>query len=572
MRAWPSQFRIPAADVGLKSATSLTSPESASILTKFVGSLFSKTRPLRRLPESPRLLLILCFLANASSLANPPPTFESFDAGPLFAEFALTLGEGSRTEAIGPFFYRQTEPDGSTFAVPPLFSKTKSTATDSEEFDFVYPLLTYDRFGSEYRWQLGQLLSFSGGVDQSDTNANRFTVFPFYFQQRSDDPARNYTALFPLLGRLQTRMFRSEIEFALWPVYIKSIRRPSASALPDDPFLAARYQFLSARRGEVTTYNFLYPFFHLRYGDGLKGWQFWPLIGHEEKAVTQKTNNWGDVVSIPGHHKDFLLWPIWYNQHREIGSDNPEHAQALLPFYSFLRSPQRDSTSYLWPLGVTITDDRARKYKEVDAPWPFIVFARGEGKTANRVWPFFSHVASTNLESRFYLWPVYKQNKIHSAPLDRTRNRILFFLYSDIVEKNTETGKSKTRHDLWPLFTHRRDFDGSSRLQILSVLEPILPQSKSIERNYSPVWALWRTEKNPAAGRSSQSFLWNLYRREIRPDAKKCSLLFGLFQYQSTPEAKRIRIGFIPVGGSAKPATPPAKMNQPPQAGSNPGD
>ena len=267
--------------------------------------------------------MTLIFAAiNAEALTNSPARFHSIDVGPLFAEFPLTLGSGIRTEATGPLFYLQDEADGVTFAVPPLFSKTDMTATDSEEFDLLYPALTYDRFGREYRWQLFQLLSFSGNTDQAETEARRFTVFPFYFQQRSEDPAKNYTALFPLLGRLEGRMFRSEIEFALWPLYLKSIRRPSVSALPDDPFLAARYRFLSARRGEVTTYNFVYPLFHLRYGDGLRGWQLWPLIGHEEKVVTQKTNNWGDVVSVPGHHKDFLLWPIWYNQHREIGSDN----------------------------------------------------------------------------------------------------------------------------------------------------------------------------------------------------------------------------------------------------------
>jgi len=491
-------------------------------------------------------------------------TESSFDAGPFVAEFSLTLGEGTRTEAFGPLVYQQTEPDGRTFAVPPLFSKTKNTATDSEEIDFAYPVLTYDRFGTEYRWQLFQLLSYSGSADQSEKDARRFTIFPFYFQQRADDPAKNYTAFFPILGRLEGRMFRSEIEFALWPLYMKTTKGAAASSLPDDPFLAARYRYFSARRGETTTYNIVYPFFHLRYGDSLRGWQFWPLIGHEEKAVTQKTNEWGEVMSLPGHHKDFLLWPIWYNQHRNIGSENPEHAQALLPFYSFLRSPGRDSTSYLWPLGVTVTDDRVRKYREVDAPWPLVVFARGEGKTANRIWPLFGYAGNTNLESRFYLWPLYKQNRLHSAPLQRVRTRILFFLYSDTTELNTETGKHKSRQDFWPLFTHRRDFDGSTKLQVLSLIEPVLPQSKSIERNYSPVWALWRSENNPVTGNASQSFLWNLYRRESRADTKKCSLLFGLFQYQSGPDAKRVRIGYIPFGKSAKPpAKPPEQSRQP---------
>jgi len=431
--------------------------------------------------------------------------------------------------------------------MPPIFSNTTDDATEAKEFDFLYPLLTYDRFGREYRWQLFQLLSFAGGGFQDETEARRFTVFPFYFQQRSQDPSKNYTALFPIYGKVYNRLFRSEVDFALWPIYVKTVRRSSASSRPDDPFLQPRYRFLSLRRGDITTYNYFYPFFHRRYGDGLYGWQLWPLFGHERKQISQATNTWGDVAMVVGHEKQFVLWPFWYDEHRNIGGENPEHAQGLIPFYNSLRSPQRDSTTYFWPLGVTITDDRQRNYREVDAPWPVVVFARGEGKTTKRVFPFFSQSSNTNLTSNFYLWPVYKYNRAHSEPLDRERTRILLFLYSHVNEQNTETRAAHKRTDFWPLFTHQRDFNGNSRLQLLAPLEPILPTSKSIERNWSPVWSIWRSEKNLETGGTSQSVLWNLYRRETLMEDKKCSLLFGLFQYQSNPETKRLRLFYIPM-------------------------
>jgi hypothetical protein len=329
---------------------------------------------------------------------------------------------------------------------------------------------------------------------------------------------------------------------------VKTIRRKSASALPNDPFLAAPYRYFRAMRGDITTYNYLYPFFHLRYGDGLKGWQFWPLYGHEHKQVTTQTNQWGDLETTPGHDKRFVLWPFFADQKRELGSTNELRQQFLLPFYNYFRSPGRDSTSYGWPLGVTITDDRDRKYHEVDAPWPFIVFARGEGKTTSRVWPLFSRSSNTNLESNIYLWPVYKYNRVQSEPLDRERTRILFFLYANVTDKNTVTGQMRGRVDLWPLFAHRRDLNGNSRLQVLALLEPILPTNKSIERNWSPLWALWRSEHNAANGASSQSLLWNLYRRQTTATTKKCSLLFGLFQYSSVAEDKRWRLFYVPFG------------------------
>jgi hypothetical protein len=136
----------------------------------------------------------------------------------------------------------------------------------------------------------------------------------------------------------------------------------------------------------------------------------------------------------------------------------------------------------------------------------------------------------------------------HDAQLAVIRVRICFFLYADLTEKNTETGAARQRTYCWPLFTRHRDFDGNSRLQVLALLEPFFSGSKSIERDYSPLWSVWRSEENPRAGAASQSLLWNLYRHEATSAAKKCSLLFGLFQYQSSPEGNRMRLFYIPLG------------------------
>jgi hypothetical protein len=98
--------------------------------------------------------------------------------------------------------------------------------------------------------------------------------------------------------------------------------------------------------------------------------------------------------------------------------------------------------------------------------------------------------------------------------------------------------------------------DGRTRLQVGAVLEPLLPNIDSIERDWSPLWSFWRSESNPRDGATSQSLFWNLYRRESSPKGKKCSLLFGLFQYQSRAEGSRVRLFYIPFGsGKARSTT-----------------
>lgn len=445
-----------------------------------------------------------------------------FNAGPLYDEFRLTLEPGQRTEMAGPLFYSQDTENGSTWGFPPLTSRHIDPGTESEEYDVLYPVLTYDRYGPEHRWQFFQLFSIAGGSDQQDQRTRRFTLFPIYFQQRSEDPDRNYTALVPFYGHLKNRLMRDEIFFVMYPAYSRT------------------------RKKDVVTENYLYPFFHIREGNGLEGWQIWPFYGQEHKEITSATNGFGEVTPVPGHDRSFVLWPIYLRSLDGIGSENPQKQWAVLPLYSSLRSPNRDSSTVLWPFFSHVTD-REKQYREWQTPWPLIVFARGEGKITSRVWPFFSHAQSTNLESGFFAWPIYKYNRLHLETLERERKRVLFFLYSDTIQKNLETGRDERRVDFWPLFTHKRDFSGRTRLQVLSVLEPLIPNNKSIERNYSPLWALWRSEENPEAHASSQSLLWNLYRRDVSQDSKKCSLLFGLFQYESGPSGKRMRLFYVPV-------------------------
>jgi hypothetical protein len=251
------------------------------------------------------------------------------------------------------------------------------------------------------------------------------------------------------------------------------------------------------------------------------------------------------------------MGPFYFNETNGIGTDNVEWTRGSLPSFAIVRSPKRDLTSIVWPF-FSVIDDREKKYHEHQTLWPLIIRARGEGKTADRVLPFFSVARSPELESISYMWPIYKLNAIHSKPLDRERRRILLFLYSDTIQKNTETKAFQRQTFLTPLFINRRNYNGDTRLQVLAPIEPFMPNVKSIFRDYSQLWSVWRAENSPSRGTASHSLLWNLYRDEREPDRKKCSLLFGLFQYESGPESKRMRLFYIPLNKS-KPSEPAKK-------------
>jgi hypothetical protein len=478
---------------------------------------FSKTLPLTFSAKFP-LFSSLVAAVSQTLAASDTNSFAHF--GPFYDKFPTPDG-AVRTEILGPLFGWEVKDSANLFRFTPVFSLYKDSRIPQAEFEMVYPIMALDKFGKEYRFHLMQVLSWAGGESVAGGNTKRTTIFPFFFKQTSPDPQKNYTAVMPFYGRLQNRLFRDEVFFVMLPLYLQTVKRG------------------------VTTYNYLFPFFHWRQGAGVKGWQFWPLVGHERKAVTTSTNNWGDLITSGGHEKFFALWPLFFKNTLGIGTTNVQRQLVALPFYSSQVASNRISKTYGFPIGYTHTIDHDGRYEEHDLPWPLVVFARGPGKTVNRIWPFFSQGKSPTLQSDFYAWPIYKYNRITSDPLDRERTRILLFLYSDTRERNTTNNTALLRRDFWPFYTWRKDHQNNERLQVLSILEPILPGNKSVERLYSPTYSVWRQEKNGKNGDSSKSLLWNLYREEKRADYKKQVALFGLFQREKSADRTRWRIFFV---------------------------
>ncbi len=425
-------------------------------------------------------------------------------------------------KTIGPFYKFEEGSESRMWAIPPLLSHETWKGVEAEEWDILYPLVTYDRFGSEFRLQLFQSFSFSGGINQESERTKRLTLFPFYFQQRSEKADNNYTALFPIYGHLENRFFRKEIDFLLFPLYLRS------------------------EKSAFETRNFLYPFFHTRRGKHTRGVQFWPLFGWENKEISTGRNILKEEVTEPGYRKSFIFWPFYFRNELDLGGANPINERMILPLYRQSLSPARDEYSFLWPLGHYVVD-REKDYVEWGFPWPVVEFARGSGKTSNRIWPLFGNRKTANRENQFTLGPLYRKNKRTTEEGQTERSRVLFFLYSDTRETDLETGNRRSqRTDLWPLFTAEKNSQGQEFFQFPAPLEPLLPGNTSIKRNFSPLWSIWRRESDPVNQTSRQSFLWNLYRKETVRDQTKISLFMGLFQYESSADQREWRVFHLP--------------------------
>jgi hypothetical protein len=349
---------------------------------------------------------VLCLAGLLIAGSAQAGTDDELLAGPAYAKFRLTLTPGWREEEGGPFFYEQDASGQTQWAIPPFFCRTLTPEVDWSEWEFFYPVVNYRRFGKEYRLQFGQVLSFSGGQTPQEDSVRHTTLFPFYFRQHSTETNHDYTAVFPLYGHLENRMFRNDIKFVMFPL------------------------FSETRKKDVVTDNYLYPIFDRRRGDGLTGWEVWPLAGDDRKSTTFRTNSMGDVGTIGGYDKFFALWPFYFDSHAGLDTTNPASSLTMVPFYSQTRSPSRDESSYGFPLGFNAIHDRQQNYVEHDFIWPLFVWAHGS-KTVTRYFPFYSRARHNGLESVFYGFFLYKFNRLEAPPLDRHRTRVLYCLYND---------------------------------------------------------------------------------------------------------------------------------------------
>ena len=451
----------------------------------------------------------------AESTAAPDPGAASRDFGPFLQDIRLTLEPGDGVEAAGPFYFSHETPEEERWGLPPLVTATTSADGERAQWFVLPPIFSWRKYNQDHRWQVLQLIS-GGGLDKIDEpGVKRFSVFPFVFYQDSPDPAHDFWALFPLYGTVRNRLFRDEIDIVAFPLWMKS------------------------RKGTTTTHNVAFPIFHWREGVGLKGWQAWPLVGHEHLDPGTRVNLAGDQELVPGHDKTFALWPFWFRNRLGLGSSNVVRVDATIPLYYVERSPLRDHTEIGFPF-FSWTDDRGQKYRQWNVPWPFVSFARGEGKTLDRVLPLFSVGHTATYDSQLYLWPAYRRRHTKTQYYDRERWQIGVVLYAELTEGNPQTGQYLHRKDSWPLFSWSRDKDGKERLQALALIEP-MRRGLGVERNWSPVWSLWRQERDTKSGAEMQSLLWNLYRRESADGTTKGSLLFGLVQYEKSPAGRRWR-------------------------------
>ena len=391
---------------------------------------------------------------------------------------------------LGPLLTYQRKGHERDYGLRPLYYHAVDTESGAQTSDYLYPVATRrsERGGTAFEGV--QLLNYDFGSPDTGSD-NKFNLFPFVFYGRAPDRG-HYFAVFPLGGTIYDLLGKDEIRFALFPLYGQT------------------------RRKGTTVTNILWPVFASIRGENESGLKVWPLFGYSQKSGV--------------YRKRMMLWPIFFSYDLHLDTPNPVRKRTVFPLYVGTDSPVYSSHTYLWPF-FNHVEDRRKDYEEWDFPWPLFSLSRGSYKNGIRLLPLYADERTGSGRKRWFLWPIYKIEEAHTDVYDRRRDRILWFLFSDMNEQlKGESLPRVHRVALWPLFTYEED-NGVSHFSTLSILEPFFPENEAIARDWGPLYHIYQHNWD-RDGNEVSSLLWNLYWKERR-GRDVAMELFPFFFYRS---------------------------------------
>lgn len=422
------------------------------------------------------------YLLITAALLVAFPASASFDWDPFYED--LTATNGATFQAWRPFY---------------------STTVNGERWrkDYLWPIYTRKGFKDE---TYSRFLFIGWSTDFSpDTDRHRTWVFPFYFQGTSAE-GEKYFAIFPIGGTIYEFLGRDKIWFVLFPIFARSTIN------------------------DLQTTSVLWPIGSRTVGGGVDRFRIWPLYG-----VSTRDNEF---------KKKFILWPL-YNSVQYTNERNPGKGFVLVPIYGCVVTKRGKDQ---WLIPPFFRYSRGEEERVIHAPYPFIQWC--DGKVYKRyVWPIYGKKHVGTLTRQFWLWPIIWNSKIEYLNTDENRRRIIPFVHyeSQVVKKPFDSyvaGDVTSRYwKLWPLMSWERNGD-AVRYRFLDLWP--LRNTAGIERNWAPIWTLYRRESNTET--VSHHLLWGLYRQSRSEDAIEWSLLKGLAGYKRNGNERCFRVLFFRMG------------------------
>ncbi|HUR29463.1 MAG TPA: hypothetical protein VM509_14835 [Planctomycetota bacterium] len=467
--------------------------------------------PLVRAHLKLRVVLALVLAALASCVtAN-----QDLALAPLVTRIS-TAGGGSEVEALaGIVRRRHALADGPLreWALMPFVKETLAENGDRRA-RFLVPLGTREESRDRFLSKLLPIWRFERSLDAQGRPKWSLVTLPLTYWVE-DESGRVARAVFPLGGVLERFLTFDRVEFALFPLYVRTWRD-----------------------GQVST-SFLWPVFNWTNGPLGTSYRVWPLYGRLRQHGR--------------FDRHFVLWPFFSWGRDHLSTAHPEWRWMFWPLVGHRERGTYHAETFLWPFFGWASDSKSG-FWAWDGPWPLVRFLRPgkddpDGPRRSRVWPFWSSYRGDGLTSHWVLWPIV--NWRESVDMLGTSKSLFVNPVWQHWRRVDKQGVESSWTKLWPLFQDFRD--GDQRRAAFPALNPLwhLPE---IDEHYAwiyelvtrevdggnvsdRVWGnLYRREKDQDEDRAYLSFLWSrrAYQGASEPLVEH-SLLFGLLRWRTHP-------------------------------------
>jgi hypothetical protein len=460
------------------------------------------------------IMICFCF-THSFSVAGERPI--SINFWPLFHYLSDPIEGTEEIEGLGPFFHWKREPHRKQWGIRPLLYWTGEDNESLWRLEYVYPFGKYEFKEGEGKGYLFPLSLFKEETLDGKKKWD-FQFFPFFIGETEE--GEDYWGLFPIYGFLLNRYGKDEIRFYFWPLYSRSTS------------------------GGVRKTNLLWPFFSIIEGDKKKGFSLWPFYGRKEEFGISKG--------------EFLLWPIFFRKTQGLDTEDPTEEKGIFPLYLSKESRHFESKTFLWPF-FSHARDRLTGFEQWDLPWPFFQTIKGEDLYVMRIFPLYGYKEQGKDLKRIYvLYPLYQLEEDRVREVEERTHRILL-LNRIRTGENQQGVKEENSIRIWPFFNYEREKTGHEKLAFF-YLFPFIDDG--FERNLFPIFRVFRQEKDPQRGRTT-NLLWGFYQRIKKEDLdfwevahlmgvkkgngwKTVFLLKGLFWYKSDGINAEVRLFYLP--------------------------
>jgi len=444
-------------------------------------------------------------LAGASRVLLAISTLRSLLAGSVIAIFLLPLFPhhawavwplswelGREKNFLGPLVSYEKEHENERLTIRPFFSHDSA---EGGSYSLLWPL----GGGTENK---SQFVPFYTHHAESDGQGDTSILLLFWGKTKE----KRYGGFFPLYGQLYNRFGKDEIGFFLWPLYsyVKS-------------------------EGATRT-NILWPFFSVSSGTE-EGFKFWPFYGYRNRDQEKKSH--------------FVLWPIFYWGERDADIGEPKKVFWAFPFYLSTTSRTTVQKSVLFPF---FSYYKSPERESLDAPWPFYFYTKGEEENAFGIWPPYTRKTRGKDNTYTYLWPIYRDSEWYIKDRRYVDKRLLIYL-----GRYVDDDRGEFAH-FWPFFEYR---DSKERTDFF--FPSLLPfRNDKFDRIVKPLITLYQYRREGSLRTSN--FVYGFYTKEESGEDWKRRLAF-LFELKKEPagygfellsglfavDPHRVKLLFIPI-------------------------